>query len=140
VRQTRIGRNEEDGFVCKDSGSRQHEFSDSHGIDTRAAQRVVVRGVWTAPSIHSSVLRKLSTVLSTGQTREGPIHVEDAVIISTGGIANEADGVEPHDAPNRAGRLNQGIRAVLAGPLAGGDPHAEARMKRVRHAEWSAFA
>jgi hypothetical protein len=55
-------------------------------------------------------------------------------------MANEADGVEPHDAPNRAGRLSQGIRAVLAAPLAGGGPHAQARMKRVRHAEWSALA
>jgi hypothetical protein len=54
-----------------------------------------------------------------GRLENAQITSRTVVIISTGGIANEADGVEPHDAPNRAGRLSKDMRAIQAAPLGG---------------------
>lgn len=101
----------------------------------------MVCGVQAGTSIYSSVLPAGSTKSRVrGKLENTHFTSRAAVTIWTGGIANEADDVEPHDAPNRAGRLTRSSELHKFFHWAGWGAHAEARMQHVPHAEWSALA
>jgi hypothetical protein len=95
----------------------------------------VVREIWTAFSIHSPVLCWPGT-MERGGLERAQFMSRTVAIISTGGIVDEADEVEPHGTPNRAGRWTR--HAELRGFFhwAGWRAHAEARVSVASHAEW----
>ena len=97
----------------------------------------MVCGVQAGTSIYSSVLPAgLAKSRVWGRLDNAQFTSRVVVTVSTGGRANEADNVEPHDAPNRAGRLTRASELHKFFHWASWGSQAEARMKHVPLAEW----